>query len=217
MTLPASDDDPFVVLGLTRAASLDDVRAARRRLARDLHPDVGGDGPAMQRVNLAFDRAVGHLTGRRPLDDAPAAPTSRRPTPPRPAPATRPEPAGPVGRAPFGGRRRRGWVEHDTPSFTIDALPAEAFEALLVVASWIGEVLDDDPPYVLECVLGDPVPCWCRLELVPDAGGSTVSLIVAAVDPRTVDDDDPPAERVSAEAVRDVWVDQLNRLGRADP
>ena len=84
----------------------------------------------------------------------------------------------------------------------------ETFEALLVVISWIGEVLDDDPPYVLECHLFEPSPCWCRLELVPDAGGSTVSITVARTD---------GGEPVSAEAVRDVWVDQLNRLGQQRP
>ena len=41
-------------------------------------------------------------------------------------------------------RRLRG-VQHDAPSFTIDCLPVEAFEALLVVTSWMGEVLVDDP------------------------------------------------------------------------
>ena len=71
------------------------------------------------------------------------------------------------------------------PSFVIDALPAEAFEALLVVTSWIGEVLVDEPPYLLEVHLHDPAPCWCRLELVPDAGSSTVSLTVAGRRGRT--------------------------------
>ena len=62
----------------------------------------------------------------------------------------------------------------DTPSFTIDVLPVDAFEALLVVCSWMGEMLVDDPPYVLEAFLHDPEPCWCRLDLVPDAGATTV-------------------------------------------
>ncbi len=204
MTLPGADDDPFAVLGLSRSAPRWPMsRAARRRLARDHHPDVGGDGAAMQQCQPRVRPRVGHLTGRRPLPDdvTAAAPTRADPSPPP---------------ARGGGRRRRGWIEHDAPSFTIDALPVEAFEALLVVASWVGEVLDDDPPYVLECVLGEPVPCWCRLDLVPDAGGSTVSLMVAPVDPRTVDDE-PPAGHVSAEAVRDVWVAQLNLLGRHAP
>ena len=90
------------------------------------------------------------------------------------------------------------------PSFVIEALPAEAHEALLVVASWIGEVLVDDPPYLLEVHLTEPAPCWCRLDLVPDAGSSTVSLTVA------------PVEATGAphvDLVRDVWVANLNRLG----
>lgn len=95
-------------------------------------------------------------------------------------------------------------MQQDVPSFVIDALPAEAFEALLVVTSWIGEVLVDDPPYVLEVHLREPAECWCRLDLVPDAGASTVSLTVAAIDgsPAPLLDD-----------VRDVWVQQLNLPG----
>lgn len=98
-------------------------------------------------------------------------------------------------------------MEHDIPSFTIDALPMVAFEALLVVATWIGEIIDDDPPYMVECRLDAPVSCWCRLELVPDAGSSTVSLSIGPLD--QFDDD----AKVSAEQVRDVWVAQLNQLG----
>ncbi len=94
-------------------------------------------------------------------------------------------------------------VQHDAPSFTIDCLPAEAFEALLVVTSWMGEVLVDDPPYVLEVHLTEPGRCWCRLDLVPDAGGSTVTLTVASVG------SDPAPE---VEEVRDSWVANLNRL-----
>lgn len=187
-----NDGDPFEVLGLPRTATMTELREARRRLAFEMHPDHGGDVAAMQRVNAAFAAAVAVL-GRPPAPPTPAtspqrAPQRQRQRPPAP---------------------RRRHVEQDMPSFTIDALPAEAFEALLVVASWIGEVLDDDPPYVLECHLVEPTPCWCRLDLVPDAGGSTVSLTVAPMDDE--------AGAVSAELVRDVWVDQLNRLGRQMP
>jgi hypothetical protein len=108
----------------------------------------------------------------------------------RPAP-----PASPV--------RRYPGVQTDAPSFTIDTLPAEAFEALLIVTSWMGEVLVDDPPYVLEVHLTEPAPCWCRLDLVPDAGGSTVTLTVASIDA-------VPAPDI--EEVRDLWVANLNRL-----
>ena len=203
--------DPFSVLGLTRAATLDDVRAARRRLAFDLHPDRGGDAAAMQDVNAAFEACVAHLTGRRPLPDAaaPAAPTGPGPGPVRQPSARREPPPVRWGQ----GRGRRPRVEYDAPSFTVDALPVETFEALLVVAGWIGEVLDDDPPYVLECHLHEPAPCWCRLDVVPDAGGSTVSITVTTptgVDLGTTD-------LTFVELVRDVWVEQLNQLGRPLP
>ena len=172
-------DDPFAVLGLTPDATLDQVRVARRRLAAQFHPDRGGSAAKMGEINAAFDRAVAVLTGRRPAP---------RPAPP-PAPPPRPS-------------RRRG-VQQDAPSFTIDCLPAEAFEALLVVTSWMGEVLVDDPPYLLEVHLHEPGPCWCRLDLVPDAGASTVTLTVASVG-----DDLAP----DVEEVRDAWVANLNRL-----
>jgi hypothetical protein len=189
--------DPFAVLGVSRNTSLAEVRAARRRLAFDLHPDRGGDATQMQELNAAFDAVVAHITGRRPMDTGaqpPSGPTDR---------GTRREPPPPSSRT----GRERG-LQHDVPSFVIEALPAEAFEALLVVASWIGEVLVDEPPYLLEVHVVDPVACWCRLDLVPDAGASTVSLMVAGHDLGLVP---------SVEEVRDVWVANLNRLGRDLP
>ena len=203
--------DPFEALGLGRDATLADVRAARRRLAFDRHPDRGGDADAMKDLNAAFDAAVGHLTGRRPLPslDEPAPATAAT------APTAAAAATADIGSAPSAARGQRygrpqrwiGRAQHDVPSFVIDALPAEAFEALLVVTSWIGEVLVDDPPYVLEVHLDEPSPCWCRLDLVPDAGASTVSLTVASIDgtPAPLLDD-----------VRDVWVQNLNRPGAFD-
>nr|MBA3606308.1 hypothetical protein [Acidimicrobiia bacterium] len=96
---------------------------------------------------------------------------------------------------------------HDVASFTIEALPAEAFESVLVAASWLGDVVVDDPPYLLEIDLGEPFDCWCRLDLVPDAGASTVSVMLASRDGRPVPDLD---------AVRDAWVSTLNQLGRPE-
>ena len=172
--------DPFAVLGVSRDATLDEVRTARRKLAAEFHPDHGGDPVRMGEINIAFDAVIAEIT---------VAPGS--PLPGSAAPSQ-----------PSGGRRYPG-VQHDAPSFTIDTLPAEAFEALLIVTSWMGELLVDDPPYVLEVHLTEPAPCWCRLELVPDAGSSTVSLTVASID-------GTPAPDV--EAVRDLWVANLNRL-----
>ena len=196
------EEDPFAVLGLSRDATLTDVRDARRRLARELHPDlrpVGHADPSdMQRVNVAFDACVAHVTGRRRV--AAPDPTSAAPEPDARRHTT-------VDRSQLRHGHVRG-IEVDAPSFTIDALPAEAFEALLVVAVTLGDVVDDDPPYVLECLLGEPVPCWCRLEVVPDAGSSTVSIAVGGLDRHP----HPPAEDV-----RDVWVEELNRLGRPTP
>jgi hypothetical protein len=92
-------------------------------------------------------------------------------------------------------------MARDIPSFTVEALPVETFEAMLVVASWLGEVLDDDPPYRLDTYLYEPYDCWCRLDVVPDAGASTVSLAVAGVDGAPTPD---------VLAVRDAWIANLN-------
>jgi hypothetical protein len=182
--------DPFSVLGLERGASADDVLAARRRLAKDLHPDVGGDQVRMQEVNAAAQAALAIVSGS---SDAAAG------TPP--SPRRRGAPSGSTRAA--GSAGDRGWrVAQDSPSLTIEALPAEAFEAIAVVTTWIGEALIDDPPYLLEAHLYEPFECWCRIELVPDAGASSVSLTVA-VDDGTLPDVD---------AVRDVYVANLNRL-----
>ncbi|MGB8860028.1 MAG: J domain-containing protein [Ilumatobacteraceae bacterium] len=177
--------DPYPLLGVEPTATASELAAARRRLAQHLHPDHGGDQDAMQALNGAYDEAVRRLTQHAVA-----------------------EPAQPSGwEAPAAARvdRRTGRsVQHDSPSFTIDVLPVEAYEALLVVTSWMGEVLVDEPPYQLEVFLRDPSPCWCRLDLVPDAGATTVSLVVAALE------GDPAPD---IDAVRDEWVANLNRLG----
>ena len=188
------DRDPWTVLGLRATATLDEVRAARRRLAKERHPDLGGDPASMRELNAAFDGAVRAIL--RPAE-SPSGSASGAAEPAGSPVATHQDPAN------RDRPRRRLPVEHDTPSFTIDVLPVDAFEALLIVAGWVGEVLVDDPPYLLDVHLHDPSPCWCRLELLPEAGGTTVNLTVASVGR-----DLAP----SVEAVRDVWVDQLNRL-----
>ena len=177
--------DPFATLGLSEGASADEVRAARKEFAKRHHPDRGGDAASMRTVNEAADAALARIA-ERPPEPAGGEP-ERDPSVPNLSADER-----------IGGR-----VARDMPSFTVEALPVETFEGLLVVASWIGEVLDDDPPYRLEVHLREPTECWCRLEVVPDAGASTVSLTVAGFDAA------PPPDIV---AVRDLWVDQLNRV-----
>lgn len=178
-------NDPFVTLGLDRSATADDVRAARRQLAKKHHPDAGGDAVLMRTLNGAAAAAL------RLIDEAVPAPPAGAETVP-PSTSQR-------------GAADASWLgaSRDAPSFTVEALPVETFEALLVATSTIGEVIDDDPPYRLEVVLTSPLSCWCRLELVPDAGASTVSITVGAIDGRS---------RPSTEQVRDLWIDQLNRL-----
>lgn len=189
-----SPDDPAATLGLRAGATAEEIRAARRRLAKAHHPDHGGDAGEMQAINEAADAAL------QSLDDEEIAP--RRST-------AEDGVAGDTG-VPAGSRRRddvSGYA-HDIPSFTVEALPVETFEAMLVVASWLGEVLDEDPPYRLETYLHEPLDCWCRLEVVPDAGASTVSLTVGGLD-------DAPAPDVLR--VRDAWVSNLNAVDWPDP
>jgi hypothetical protein len=193
--------DPFAVLGLPSTATLDEVRAARRRLAKALHPDKGGDPARMQEVNRAFDLAVKAIL-RPATSPASAPPTSPPPTSP-------PTAASPTSRwttrqRPSRGRRPGRRMEQDSPSFSIELLPAEAFEALLVVVNWIGEVLVDDPPYLLDAHLYEPAECWCRIELLPEAGASMVGLTVIGPE----GEDAPPVDDV-----RDVLVALLNSLG----
>ena len=182
------DDDPFDVLGIDRTSTADEVHRARRRLAKRLHPDHGGDAAGMQAINAAADAALFALNRpSSPMPDQSPHDESNRDDPNRDDANS--------------GRRRR--VATDSPSFTVEALPVETFDALVIVANWMGEVLVDEPPYVLESRLVDPFECWCRLDIVPDAGASTVSIAVATYDDRSLPDVD---------AVRDAWVANLNRL-----
>lgn len=103
-----------------------------------------------------------------------------------------------LARAPASGRSevRRA---SDRPSFTIDVLPVEAFEFLLLAAAELGDIADDDPPYRLEVRMHEPRDTWVVLEVVPDAGGSTISLFAESPTAFTV------------ESLRDTWVDSINR------
>ena len=149
----------------------------------------------MQRLNAAAASALQAIDRRavraevdRGADSSHGRPADA-PSPRQDAPAT-------------GGWQGAG-VASDVPSFTVEALPVETFEALLLAAPALGEVLDDDPPYRLDAYIGRPFECWCRLDVVPDAGSSTVSLTIGSIDGRPV----PPVE-----TIRDLWIVELNAL-----
>ena len=177
-----STPDSLARLGLGDGATAEQIQQARRRLAKQHHPDHGGDAGHMQTINEAADAAL------LAVGDPAAIPLTTVEADPRSPSTTDRE---------FSGMAR------DVPSFTVEALPVESFEAILVVANWLGEVLDDDPPYRLETYLHEPLDCWCRLDVVPDAGASTVSLTVAGLDGGSVPD---------VLAVRDAWISSLNAI-----
>lgn len=166
-------DEALRLLGLDASATIADVLAARRDLARSVHPDVGGRTDDMVRINRAVDVLISHI--EKPIHEAAMSPSS-------------------VSSTDTHGARR--WMI-DRPSFVIDVLPVDAFEWLLLAARVLGEVVDDDPPYALEVLLDSRVDRWCRLEVVPDAGSSTVSIV---------------AENVEPEELVALWVDTINEL-----
>ena len=168
--------DPFLVLSVERGASADEIRRAWRERARTVHPDVGGTDAAMQELNEALHSALAYV-------DVVSIAT--------------------VSSSPVLVRRER-----DVSSFTVDVLPAECFEALLIVAGISGAISHEEPPYQLEFSLHDSdvtgaLNGWCRCDLVPEAGATTVSLLVGT---------ETSAEGISVEEVRDYLVANLNAI-----
>ena len=94
--------------------------------------------------------------------------------------------------------------EDDGDTFAMACLPVEAFEALFLVAYGLGDILSSDEPYRLELFLPEPAPCFCRLTLAPEAGGS---MVMVDVDPPSDGVAPPPVAAVTA-----VLVAELNRL-----
>ena len=99
--------------------------------------------------------------------------------------------------------RRRPRVQQDSASFVVDVAPVHAHEALMIAASSIGEVIVAASPDMIECLLDEPIRCWCRLDIAPEGETSSISLIVEQYD-------DEPAPDI--DDVRDQWVASLNGL-----
>lgn len=187
--------DCFEILGLdAERAEADDVVRERRRLAARYHPDRGGGPSRMVEINAAADQALERIALRKRVGTESDQPTR--------APADRSDARASASQSSDADRPR----VVDRPSFTVDVLPVDAFEGLVLVAPELGEVVDDDPPYVLEMLIrdrGDGHGTWCRLELVPDAGSTTVTL---HIETEGLDASPTVAE------IRDAWIDGLNRL-----
>lgn len=167
--------DPFVVLSVDRTATPQEIRRAWREKARTVHPDAGGSDSAMQELNGALRIAL-EFVGVPKVQKAFSPVLVRR--------------------------------ERDVSSFTVNALPAECFEALLVVAGICGAISHDEPPYQLEFSLHDAevdgfLHGWCRCDLAPEAGATTVSLLVGT---------DEISHGISVEEVRDYLVANLNAI-----
>ena len=147
--------DPYRVLGLARGATLDEVKRAYRRLAKEHHPDSGGERalPRFLEIQAAYEQLVGPATGRgraaRPAPGARPSPwqaedsraeatrraygtRARRPSS-RTAPPPPDEP--PRERPP---RRGRSPNKATPGSTTYDGAEDEPFEPGWTGASWYG-------------------------------------------------------------------------------
>lgn len=145
--------DPYVVLGVPRSATDDDIRSAYREAMKAAHPDRGGDPEAAARVNEAY--ATLSDPKRRAAHTTPTSEPVRRPAPP-PEPKAPPRPAAPT---PAG----RGWWP----------VALFGFMGLVLVAVVVGSVgdrtdsTDEDSPFFLsvgDCVdvdqlVATDVPC----------------------------------------------------------
>lgn len=182
--------DAFVVLGIEPTSNREVIRTAWRTLAKTSHPDVGGSQEKMKVLNTALREALTYAETKQSLMTSSDASRETQTS----AHAIRHE---------FGRSQR---VRHDISSFTIDVLPVESFELLLITGSTLGEVIDEDCPYMIEFTLGnmdgsDHATSWCRCDLVPESGGTMVHLSVGGT-------------TFSIETVRDEIVNCINEIAR---
>ncbi len=191
--------DPFAVLGVAATASVGEVRAARRRLAKALHPDAlvgAGDSERQEaesrlaEANRALDLALAAVSARDASEPDRDQRRAHQPVARQPAPAPSPEDAG------------RGGDDDCSVTFSIEALPAVAFELLVMALSSIGDPKVVDEPYLLEGLVDDPALGFCRIHLVPEAGGSIVTVDVLPV--RRARTPPPPATAVAGRLIAEM-------------
>jgi hypothetical protein len=190
--------DPFEVLGVRRDATFDEIRAAWKMQARSRHPDTGGTVQDMQHLNEALRMALVELK-KAPQDASPQRDESVK----RDDFVTARNAAPNSQRDEKRTRQNVRRISRDVSSFTVECLPVETFEALLIVISWYGEVVLEESPYLLEAILIDPYQCWVRFDIVPEAGASMVSVFVATHN---------AADEVLSDQIRDLFVTSLNEL-----
>jgi hypothetical protein len=174
LTAVATRIDPYAVLGISPEASPAEARAARRALVKALHPDLrGADQPrlraAAERRLAEVNAAYDALTAKWGNVAAAAAPPAASAT--------------------------RAAAE---ASFVVGVFRPDAFEALVVAAADVGDVTDADEPFSLELFVEGPPRGFCRLELLPEAGGTVVTA---------------DSEQVDAALVCQLLVGALGRLG----
>lgn len=172
-------DDPFRILGIPSGSDEKEIRAAWRDKLRASHPDAGGHHEEAVRINQALVEALGVAR----------------------APNTREGPK----KNDFSSRRR---TSQDLSSFTIDVLPVECWHAIEIVAGLCGSILIDEPPYLIEFTMHDSgldqaADLWCRCEMVPEAGATTVHITFGTNTARST---------LSIEEIRDFLVNSLNEL-----
>ena len=171
------------MLGLDgAAATAQDVRRTRRRLAKLHHPDlVAGSGGGREAIGDASDR----LASVNRAAELALADLADRPARGPDAVARRPDgsgAAGPGAHVPMPAPSAADaavWeagVDAAGASFSIAALPVDAFELVLLAFSSIGDPKVVDEPYLLEGQVDDPFLGAARVELAPEAGGSLVTV-----------------------------------------
>jgi len=181
------------VLGLDAGRPWPEVRARWLTLVKELHPDHHGDPAAARRlaeVNAAYAALLR-------ADAVAGDPPEQRASPDR---SDRPErPGGDAGAA-----RADGPADPDaglsTAAFAVCEFRPVVFDALILAAADVGDVTDADEPFSLDLFVEGPPTGFCHVELVPEAGGSLV----------TVD-----SEHVDAGEVSAVLQDSLERMGLA--